>query len=414
MASKTKKKKIQAANKKDNGFIPLTIAFISGSLALIQNRYGLFSDIREFYGMHFLDGLHSWPFSTHQLFGSGKELHPVEYPALTGLIMWIFTYFVDSTKNAIDVYFQITAFFNVLIFSLTTFAIHKFSNRTFALFFAFSPAVLYSLNRNWDIWAIFTLILAIYYLDKGKITKSSILLGISIATKFFPIVILLPIGIFYFRNKQFKTFVRYLMITSVTWLVINIPFMVIDLNGWFYFYKFSYERGLGSASIYEVLQILNINVMSSTLLFYLLNIIIFIAVFIFLLKVKIPLNASESSFFVLLAFILFNKQYSMQYVIWLTSLCVLTLYRLNLSKKILIYCFVLWQVSEFAFQFSFYQRNLTDIYIKNNAKLFPSVSTSTFLQLGIVRYLVVVVFSIYLASVMYKEKHDLANKSSTY
>ena len=148
--------------------------------------------------------------------------------------------------------------------------------------------------------------------------------------------------------------------------------------------------------------------------FYLLNIIIFIAVFIFLLKVKIPLNASESSFFVLLAFILFNKQYSMQYVIWLTSLCVLTLYRLNLSKKILIYCFVLWQVSEFAFQFSFYQRNLTDIYIKNNAKLFPSVSTSTFLQLGIVRYLVVVVFSIYLASVMYKEKHDLANKSSTY
>ena len=412
MASKTKKKKLQETQKEDNGFIPLIVAFLSGCIALIQNRYGQFSDIREFYGMHFLDGLHSWPFSTHQLFGSGQYLHPVEYPAMTGLIMWLFTYFVDSTKNSIDVYFQVTAFFNVLIFTLTTFVIQKISNKKYALYFALSPAVLYSLNRNWDIWAIITLLLAIYYLDKGNTTKSSILLGISIATKFFPIVILLPVGIFYFRNKQFKIFTKYLIMTLATWLVVNIPFMIVDLNGWFFFYKFSYERSLGSASIYEVLQFLNFNAMNSKMLFYGLNIIIFTLVIFFLLKVKVPLTSSESSFIVLLAFMLFNKQYSMQYVIWLTSLCVLTLHHLNRSKRLLLYGFIMWQITEIAFQFSFFQRNLTDIYIKNNEKLFPSVSTSTFLQLGVVRYFVVIVFSIYLVSVMYKEKQNLANKLS--
>lgn len=404
MASKAKRKKIQASNRKETGLLIILISLTTGFLALVQNRYGLFSDIREFYGMHFIDGRHSWPFSTHQLLGSSKPVLPVEYPALTGLIMWFFSFFVEPSPTSINTYFQITAFCNVILFSTTAYLIQKNANRKFAIYFAVSPAVLYSLNRNWDIWAIITLVLSIYLFEKQKYQLSAIFLGISIATKFFPVVNLLPIGIFFIRNQDFRKFLRYVTVTLLTWVIINLPFMLINFDGWFYFYKFSYERGLGSASIYEVLQIFNINVLSSSLLFYILNLLIFTLVLLFLVKVKVPLKISESSYLVMLAFILFNKQYSMQYVIWLTSLCIFSLYRLKNPKKNVIYGFLIWQISEFAFQFSFYQRNLTDIYIKNNADLFPSVSTSTFLQLGVVRYTVVIFFSFYLAWSISKEK----------
>ena len=71
-------------------FIGITL----GLAALIQNPYGQFSDIRGFFGMHFSDGQHQWPFSYHQLLGATSEMHPVEYPALTGLIMWLISFLV--------------------------------------------------------------------------------------------------------------------------------------------------------------------------------------------------------------------------------------------------------------------------------------------------------------------------------
>ena len=85
----------------------------------------------------------------------------------------------------------------------------------------------------------------------------------------------------------------------------------------------------------------------------------------FLIKLKTVPTLAESSFFVMFAFILFNKQYSMQYVIWLTSLAVITLaYISKRNRESLIYIFIVWQAFELAFQYSFFQRILTNTYAK--------------------------------------------------
>jgi hypothetical protein len=90
MASKSKK----ALTKKEPIAFVIFLSVATSILALLQNKYGQFSDIRGFYGMHFADGQHQWPFSTHTLLGATESIHPVEYPALTGLIMWLISFFV--------------------------------------------------------------------------------------------------------------------------------------------------------------------------------------------------------------------------------------------------------------------------------------------------------------------------------
>ncbi len=238
MASKAKQKRMRVMTKKETATTAVFIAMFVAFLALIQNKYGQVSDIRGFYGMHFADGQSQWPFSYRTLLGSTEERHPVEYPALTGLIMWLFSFFIAPAQYAWLDYFRLTATFHIAVFGATAYYIKKLSNRKLAIIFAVSPAVLYSLNRNWDIWAVLTMLIALYLFEKGKMTQSAIWLAVSIAIKFFPLVILLPITIFFIRKKQVKYGVKYVALTLGAWLLINLPFMLINFRGW----SISYNR----------------------------------------------------------------------------------------------------------------------------------------------------------------------------
>ena len=202
MASKSKQKRIQAMNRRETATAAVIVAMICATLAIFQNRYGQFSDIRGFYGLHFADGQHQWPFSTHTLLGSTQEMKPVEYPALTGLVMWLFSFFITPAQYAWVDYFRLTASVHVALFGFLALYLKRLSSRNLAIIFAVSPAVLYSLNRNWDIWAILPMIAAIYLFEKKKIKLSAFWLAVSIATKFFPLVVFLPIAVYYYRNKR--------------------------------------------------------------------------------------------------------------------------------------------------------------------------------------------------------------------
>ena len=191
MTSVTKKK----TAKSESPFSLIVISFCVGIVALIQNKYGMMSDIGNFYQMHFYDGQHIWPFSEQILKGETQIQHPVEYPALTGLIMWLISFLVDPSRLALIEYYRITAIFQIFIFLICSYLIYKISGKKYAYYFIFAPAVFYSLNRNWDIWAIAPMLVAILLFERKKYGLSAVLLAISIATKFFPIVLMLPIAI---------------------------------------------------------------------------------------------------------------------------------------------------------------------------------------------------------------------------
>ncbi len=410
MASKSKRQKLQ----KENPTLLIITALTVGVLALLQNKFGQFSDIRGFYGMHFFDGQNLWPFSEKTLIGSDRVQHPVEYPALTGLIMWLLSFLVSPSQTAVFDYYRITAGFQIVLLALSAYLIYKLVGKKYAFYFVLAPAVLYSLNRNWDIWAVAPMLFAILLFEKKKYTFSALLLSISIATKFFPIVLMLPIMIIFLRNKQLIEFIKYGFTTLITWVLINLPFVLIDFQGWLYFYKFSAERALGSASFYELTNIFISSIKFTSIHFYILNILVFLIVTIFLLKLKKTPTLVESSFFVMFAFILFNKQYSMQYVIWLTSLAVLTFaYLTKRSQESLIYVFVLWQAFELAFQYSFFQKILTSTYANTDTPMTIAVSNNAYATIGAIRYLLAVTFTILLAKSLYKANLSRFNESQS-
>jgi uncharacterized membrane protein len=408
MASKSKKQRA----KTDNPTLLIIAALAVGVLALLQNKFGQFSDIRGFYGMHFYDGQHLWPFSEKTLLGDTKVQHPVEYPALTGLIMWLLSFLVSPSDTAVYDYYRITAGVQIVLFALCAYLIYKLVGKKYAYYFALAPAVLYSLNRNWDIWAIVAMLFAILLFERKKYFLSAILLSVAIATKFFPIVLMLPIMIIFLRNRQISTFIKYGLTTLITWILINLPFVLVDLEGWAYFYKFSAERGLGSASFYELVNIFIPGIKFSSIHFYILNILVFLLVTAFLIKLKTIPTLAESSFFVMFAFILFNKQYSMQYVIWLTALAVITLaYISKRNRDSLIYIFIIWQAFELAFQYSFFQKILTDAYKNTDTPMTITVSNNAYASIGVIRYLLAVLFTILLGRYLYKANSSLAGQS---
>jgi uncharacterized membrane protein len=402
MASKSKQKRLKAMNRRETATLAILVSMVAALLALLQNSYGQFSDIRGFYGMHFSDGQNLWPFSTHQLLGAAAPIHPVEYPALTGLIMWLFSFFIEPAQFAFVDYFRLTAGFHIVVFAVTAFFIHKLAGRKWTIIFAISPAVLYSLNRNWDIWAVATMIWAIYLYEKGKEKQSAILLAISIATKFFPLVLFFPILISCFREKKLKKFVSYFAYTMGAWVLINVPFMLINFRGWSYFYEFSYKRAIGSASVWDVTSRLSLPLPNNEIIFYILNLAVVVILGLYLLKSRTPVPLVESSFLIMFAFILFNKQYSMQYVIWLAALAVLAISRLNQRHQLsIVYLYALWQASELAFQFSFFQNILTGV---NPETASPAVSGLTYGVVGTIRYLIAIMFTVVLAKFLYDEK----------
>ncbi|NDA91471.1 MAG: hypothetical protein EBY20_11370, partial [Alphaproteobacteria bacterium] len=387
MASKSKKQSL----KKENSLPLVLVSLTFGVLALMQNPNGLMSDIGNFYIFHFQDGQNQWPFSEKIFSGDMRVQHPVEYPALTGLIMWLISFLVTPTSTVYVDYYRITAAFQIALLAVSAYLIYKLVGKKYAYYYILAPAVLYSLNRNWDIWAIATMLLSIYLFEKQRFQLSAILLAVSIATKFFPIVLMLPIMIIFLRNKQISIFIKYSLTTLVSWLIINLPFVLINFDGWAYFYRFSAERGLGSASFYEITSILIPAIKFSSVHFYILNSITAVIITYFFVKLKSKPNLAATSFFVMFGFILFNKQYSMQYVIWLSALAVIAMaYIKQGHRDLLIYVYVFWQASELAFQYSFFQKILTDAYANSATPMTITVSNTTYAYIGVIRYFLAV------------------------
>ena len=189
--------------------------------------------------------------------------------------------------------------------------------------------------------------------------------------------------------------------------MINLPFMLINFRGWSYFYEFSYKRSIGAASIFEVTQMLGFGIPTTKVAFYSLNLLALGLVVLYIVKSKKIVSIADGSFFTMFAFILFNKQYSMQYVIWLASLAVLAIFYLSKEsqKKILTF-YGIWQASELLFQYSFFQRILTGTFKGTATPASPEISDGFYATAGLVRYGLAIAFTLTLGLLLAKQRKD--------
>lgn len=284
-------------------------------------------------------------FGTGQWAFSGGE-QAVEYPALQGLVMW------GTAKISPDgpvSYFNFSAILIALLFIASVYIFHRLKPE-FTVAYALAPTGALALYINWDLWAIVTMLLAIYWFDRRRDLASAIILGISIATKFFPIVLLLPIVIIYIRRQDLKSAVKYCAISLGTFIAINIPFALTTPQGWWRFYDLNLHREADWGSIWYALSVFDINLRHINYLSLLALLIGISLVAIYLLQTQEVLSLAMSSIFIFIVVMTVSKVYSPQYVLWLTPLVLLALR----DKRDLPW-FWFWQIAEVLYHFAIWQ-----------------------------------------------------------
>ena len=245
-------------------------------------------------------------------------------------------------------------FFNIFLLALLFIASVYLLQRInpYGFYYALAPAVIGSLFINWDLWAIPTMLLAIYWFDRKKYDYSAIALGISVATKFFPVLLLIPILIIFLRNG-IRPF-RYLIFFTTTWAAINLPIAITTPTGWWHFYKFNLERGPDWGSIWNIGQIFGWTTGPTNYISLIgtLAILAWVAVYLFGLR-ETP-SLAEVSFIVFTSALVLSKVYSPQYVLWLTALAVIAIK----TKETLI-MFWVWQFAELTYHVAIWQHLAT-------------------------------------------------------
>lgn len=310
--------------------------------------HGCYTDIPIFWNSHLFE-VHIWPYKELKIPEINDLIKPVEYPFMTGLIMWLLSYITPLTGNSDGNFFIVNALFISLLFIASYFILNKIKTKSFTLLAA-SPALALSLFINWDMWVVFTLLLAVYFYDANKINRSSLFLAMSISFKFFPIAILPIVLILGLKTNQLKMALQYVTKVIMFFTLINLPAAIYNFDGWFYFYKFSSERSFGLGSIWEILDFGGSDFEPNNAIYMVCTFGLFVLISYYIFKFETRLKLSELGYFFIFAFVLFNKIYSPQYVIWLSFLAVLTIQ--TTRQKIF---FVIWQVTELIYHFAIWR-----------------------------------------------------------
>ena len=301
-----------------------------------QYIHACYSDLPSLFGARGIAD-NTWPYKS--------DTNAVEYPVLTGLIMYATSFVAHSPIS----YFNFNALLIALLFIFAIFIVRKIQPE-FTYLVPIAPAMIASLYINWDLWAIATMMLAIYWFDRKAYLYSSIALAVSISTKFLPVFLLLPIIFILWRSNQIREMVKYAATTVAIWLAINLPFALTTPTGWWSFYKLNLEREADWGSLWLAFSQLGLGLANLNYLAILLLLIGLTAFVIFLFELKNTPTLASVAFIVLAIVMVASKVYSPQYVLWLTPLAVVAL-----TNKKDLHAFWIWQIAETMYHIAIWQ-----------------------------------------------------------
>ena len=301
-----------------------------------QYIHACYSDLPSLFGERGMVD-NKWPYAS--------DTNAVEYPVLTGLVMYATSFLAHSPIS----YFNFNAFLLALLFIGLVFIVYRIKPE-FTYLLPVAPAMVASLYINWDLWAIITMMLAIYLFDRKQYTYSSLALAVSISTKFMPVFLLLPILFILWRSNQIRELVKYALTTGALWLAINLPFALTTPTGWWRFYKLNMEREADWGSLWLAFSQLGLGLANLNYLAILLLLIGLTSFVIFLFELKNTPTLASIAFIVLAIVMVASKVYSPQYVLWLTPLAVIAL-----TNKKDLHAFWIWQITETLYHVAIWQ-----------------------------------------------------------
>ncbi|MCD0482185.1 glycosyltransferase 87 family protein [Streptacidiphilus sp. ASG 303] len=321
--------------------------------ATTQYTHACYSDIPHlFSGRGFAQGL--LPYRDMIPAGADGTRDPhmqyLEYPVLTGLFMQVATWLTPRSGALVpdreQWFWLVNAGMLMVCAVVAVVAVMRTHRRRpwDALLLALAPALALNATVNWDLLAVALTAVGMAYWSARRPVAAGVLIGLATAAKLYPALLLGPLLVLCWRTGRWRAFLQALGGAVAAWALVNVPVVLWNTDGWVTFYSFSKSRGEDFGSLWLVAE----QIRGQALGLGLLNTAIAVLLVLCCLGIGwLALSAphrprfAQLAFLVVAAFVVTNKVYSPQYVLWLIPLAALARPRWR--------DFLIWQACEVAY-----------------------------------------------------------------
>lgn len=268
----------------------------------------------------------------------------MEYPVLIGVVAGVIAAVIPGQGTAPE---RILAFYDlnhlavigcwIALVLVTAYSLPP-QRRRHAFLVALAPGIILTVSVNWDMWAVLLGAAALLAWGRRMPVAAGVLIGLGAAMKLYPLLFLGAIIVLCLRTGQWRTMFTVLIPAVLTWLAVNLPFMLSQPEQWRLFYEFSSAREPGFSSMW--LALVPTGWSGETFSMLSNGLFLLCCVAIAWLGLAAPRRPSTAQLCLLIVgcFVLLGKVYSPQFVIWLIPLVVLALPRVRV--------FFIWQAAE--------------------------------------------------------------------
>jgi uncharacterized membrane protein len=271
----------------------------------------------------------------------------VEYPVLTGLWMgvagWLTHRLGDdpdlSTVPPADVggvlrvqhdtavFWDINVVGFLIVFLLAILALVRAQRRRpwDAMLVAASPLLALTAFINWDMIAVGCVAGALWGWSTRRPIWAGIFVGLGTAAKLYPLFLIGPLLVLCLRERKLDVWMRMTAAGLVTWLVVDLPVYRWSPTEFLWFWRFNAQRGPDLGSLWLLAGMYSHTASSHTVNLTTWLVFGALCVLIASLGLLAPRRPrfAQLAFLVMAAFLLVNKVYSPQYVLWLLPLAAL-------------------------------------------------------------------------------------------
>ena len=195
-----------------------------------------------------------------------------------------------------------------------------------AMAFALAPTLLAAGLVNWDLLAVACVAGALFTWSRGRPGWTGVMIGLGTAAKLYPLFLLGGVLVLAWRSRRWGDLVRAIGGAAVAWGIVNLPALVSGPAQWKVFWSFNSGRAADLGSVWLAAS----DFLGTTFDVSTINSVSWLffgawcaAVMVVGMLARRTPTLAELGLLIVTGFLLVNKVYSPQYVLWLLPLAVL-------------------------------------------------------------------------------------------